>query len=196
MNFDLWRHYARARLFQAFNKNQQAAEEYRLALRHDPQFARAASSLAFLCSKQGRFDEARQWFAEAVRIKPDDAVSHYNLGFLLDKTGHREEAVAAFRAAARLKPKFDQAWYGLGLSLAAQGRHDEAVAAFQEASLLNPMNAHAWYCLGMAHHHAHDPDKVKEVIEHLFRFDPVMTRQLIRDAERSDLAHMVKDLLV
>lgn len=196
MNFDQWRHYVRARLFQAFGKNQQAAAEYRQALQHNPQFARAASSLGYLHAKQEHLDEARQWFTEAVRINPDDAVSQYNLGFLLDKTGRREEAIAVFREAVRLKPKFDPAWYGLGLSLAALGRHEEAVAAFQEASLLQPMNAHAWYCLGMAHHHAHDPDKVKEVIEHLFRFDPVMTRQLIRDAERSDLAHMVKDLLV
>lgn len=196
MNFDQWRHYIRARLFQAFDKNQQAATEYRQALRHNPQFVRAASSLGYLYARQDQFDEALRWFVEAVRIKSDDALSHFNLGFLLDKTGRREEAITAFREAVRLKPKLDQAWFGMGLSLAAQGRHEEAVAAFQEASLLQPMNAHAWYCLGMAHHHAHDPDKVKEVIEHLFRFDPVMTRQLIRDAERGDLAHMVKDLLV
>jgi hypothetical protein len=33
-------------------------------------------------------------------------------------------------------------------------------------------------------------------VRHLLRFDPRMTRRLILDAGRSDLAHLVKDLVV
>jgi len=32
----------------------------------------------------------------------------------------------------------------------------------------------------MAHHHLNDPERVKEIILHLHRFDPKMTRHLIR----------------
>ena len=56
------------------------------------------------------------------------------------------------------------------------------------------MNPHAWYHLGLAQHALHRPDKVKEAIEYLHRFDPKMTRQLIQDTNRSDLAHLVADL--
>jgi len=35
---------------------------------------------------------------------------------------------------------------------------------------------------------------VKEVALHMVRFDPAMTRQLIKEAERADLAHLVQDL--
>jgi len=65
-----------------------------------------------------------------------------------------------------------------------------------EAATLQPMNPHAWYQLGMAHHTLQHPDKVKEVALHLVRFDPRMTRRLILDAGRSDLAYLVKDLVV
>jgi hypothetical protein len=58
------------------------------------------------------------------------------------------------------------------------------------------MNPHAWYALGMAYHTLHNPDKVNQVVMHLLRFDPRMTRRLIHDAGRSDLAHLVKDLVV
>ena len=68
------------------------------------------------------------------------------------------------------------------------------LGALQEAAALQPINPHAWYALGMAYHHSRNPDKVKDVVDHLFRFDPQMTRRLIHDAERSDLAHLVKDL--
>lgn len=196
MNFDLWRHYLRARLFEMLGKDQRAAAEYQQALQHNPRFARAASGLGYLDARQERYHEAARWFQTSLDIDPNNANVQFNLGFIHDKHGQREEAIAAFREAVRLNPKLDRAWFGLGLANAALGRHAEAVAAFQEAAALQPMNAHAWYCLGMAHHHSHDPDKVKEVIEHLFRFDPVMTRQLIRDAERSDLAHLVHDLKV
>ncbi len=48
----------------------------------------------------------------------------------------------------------------------------------------------------MACHHAHIPERVREVILHLNRFDPVMARQLIRDSGASDMAYLVKDLAV
>jgi tetratricopeptide (TPR) repeat protein len=96
----------------------------------------------------------------------------------------------------RLNPKLDRAWYGMGLAYAALGQHADAAQALQQAATLQPMNPHAWYNLGMAYHQLHQPDKVKEVVKHLHRFDPKMTRQLIRDAERTDLAHLVKDLRV
>lgn len=196
MNFDQWRHYARARLFQALKKDPQAAAAYHDALSHNPRFAKATSSLGYLHAKQAQFDQARHWFEKTTAIKPDDAIAHFNLGFVLDKLGQREQAINAFREAVRLDKKLDRAWFGLGLALASLGRHEEAIVAFQEVCTLESMNPHAWYCLGMAYHHAHDPGKVKEIIEHLFRFDPVMTRKLIRDAERADLAHLVQDLLV
>ena len=58
------------------------------------------------------------------------------------------------------------------------------------------MNPHAWYQLGMAYHTLRNPEKVNEVVMHLLRFDPKMTRRLILDTGRSDLAHLVKDLVV
>jgi hypothetical protein len=58
------------------------------------------------------------------------------------------------------------------------------------------MNPHAWYALGMAHHHLNEPERVTEIIMHLHRFDPIMTRHLIQDTGRSDLAHLVADLAV
>jgi len=196
MNLDAWRHYLRARLFEKLKRPQQAAEEFRAALGFDPGFLRAVNGLAFLLATQKEDGEAERWFREGLRLQPGNGMLHFNLGFVLDRQGRREDAVAAFREAVRLNPKLDRAWYGLGMACAHLGRHEEAAQALQEAATLQPMNAHAWYALGMAYHHSHNPDKVKEVVDHLFRFDPVMTRRLIQDAERSDLAHLVQDLRV
>ena len=76
------------------------------------------------------------------------------------------------------------------------GRHEEAAQALEQAANLQPMNPHAWYALGMAHHTLGDAAKVKYVALHLVRFDPRMTRRLIQDSGATDLAYLVRDLVV
>lgn len=196
MNFELWRHYYRGVFFQTFKRPGKAIEAYQLALRHEPRFARAAISIAHLYALQEQYEEAVRSYLDALRLAPSNAEMHFNLGYIYDRQRKHEQAIAAFAEALRLKPTIDRAWYGMGLAQAALGRHAEAVKSLEEAARLQPMNGHAWYALGMAHHHVHNPDKVKEIVLHLHRIDPLMCRRLIQDAERSDLAHLVKDLAV
>lgn len=196
MDFDSLRHYLRARMFERLRRHQQAEREYRLLLEFDPQSVKGTNGLAYLLARRERYDEALVYFEQAARLRPGNAHVHFDLGFVRQKLGRNGPAIDAFETAVKLNPMLDRAWYGLGLCYASQGQHADAVRTLQRAAELQPMNPHAWYALGMAHHHSHNPDKVKEVVLHLFRFDPIMTRQLIRDAERADLAHLVKDLKV
>lgn len=196
MDFDTLRYYLRGRMFERLRRYDQAEREYRTALRFDPRSPKVTSALGYLLARQQRYEEALGYFEEAVRLNPKNAPLLFDLGFVREKLRRIGPAIEAFQAAVMLDPKLDRAWYGMGMCYAMLGRHEEAVGAFQQAAELQPMNPHAWYALGMAYHHTHKPDKVKEVVHHLFRFDPLMTRQLIRDAERADLAHLVKDLKV
>ena len=194
MNFPKWQHYLRARLFHMLRREDSALAEYRQTLLAEPDFARALECIAFIHAGRGDFGTAAAHFRDVLRIEPDNAEMRFNLGFACEKHGDVNEAIEAFQAATRLKPKLDRAWYGLGLCMARLGRHAEAAQALHEAATLQPMNPHAWYALGMAHHHLHEPERVKEIILHLHRFDPIMTRHLIQDTERADLAYLVADL--
>lgn len=196
MKFEPWRHYLRGLLFEAIKRPQSAIAAYREALRHDPDFAQAAKCLGYLHATRHEFEAAADYYLHVLRLKPGDAETWFNLGFIRDQAHDLPGAIEAFHEAVRLKPTLDRAWYGMGMAHAAQGRHTEAVEALARAAELQPMNSHAWYALGMAYHHNHQPDKVGEVARHLLRFDPVMTRRLIQEAERADLAHLVKDLAV
>ena len=196
MNFDKWKHYWRARFFHMMKNDNAAIQEYQLSIKAAPEFARAASCIAFIYASHANYAAAAMNFREALRIAPDDAEMYFNLGYSCDKNGAIHEAIEAFQTAVKLNPKLDRAWYGLGMSYAAQGDHKSAAAALHEAATLQAMNPHAWYALGMAHHHLNEPERVKEIILHLHRFDPKMTRQLIQETGRSDLSHLVADLLV
>lgn len=195
MNFSKWQHYLRARLFHLLRKEDSALEEYRRTLLAAPGFTRATECIAFIYANRGDFGTAATHFRESLRIEPDNAEMHFNLGFACEKHGDLKEAIEAFQTATRLKPNLDRAWYGLGICLARLGRHAEAAQALHEAATLQPMNPHAWYALGMAHHHLHQPERVTEIIMHLHRFDPLMTRHLILDTERADLSYLVNDLV-
>ena len=196
MNFDKWRHYLRARLLEMLGQRESALAEYHEAFRIDPDFRWAANALAWRYASAERYAEAIRYFAEALRLQTGDAIAHYNLGFVYAKNQQPHEAIASFRATVALRAGFDLAWYGMGLAHATLGEHREAMEAFERAARLQPMSAPVWYQLGMASYHAHDPDRLHQVIHHVNRFDPRMARRLILETGTSDLAYLVKDLVV
>ena len=173
-----------------------ALAEYHLALRVDPDFRKAANALAWRYASAERYIEAIQYFGEALRLKAGDATAHYNIGFVLAKNQQPREAIGHFRSAVELRAGLDMAWYGMGLAHAALGEHRDAMEAFERAARLQPMSAPVWYQLGMASYHAREPDRLHQVIHHLNRFDPRMARRLILETESTDLAYLVKDLVV
>ncbi len=196
MNFEQWRYYCLARFWQSLKQPHKALEAYRILLARGARSAKALRHMAFIHASQARFDEAARIFSEALQLEPDDAHTHFNLGYARDKLGRHAQAIEAFSEAVRRHPALDRAWYGMGMAYAALGRHADAVDAFGKAAELQPMGAPVWLQLGMACHHAGNAGRVREVILHLNRFDPVMARQLIRDTGATDMAHLVKDLAV
>lgn len=196
MSFDPWRHYLRGLVFEILKRPQSAVAEYRQALHYNPGFIQAARCLGYLHAAQKAYGEAEPYLLQITQLVPKDAETWFNLGYVREQAGNKPGAIEAFRTSVELKPKLDRAWFGMGLVHASLGQHQDAALALEKAAALQPMNAHAWYNLGMAYHHCHQPEKVVEVVQHLHRFDPIMTRHLIQDAERADLAHLVRDLAV
>jgi len=193
---DHWRYYLLGRLLELFGRKPQAVAAYESSAKVQAGFLRPTNRIAYLLASQGRFDEAEPYFRAVLRADPHNAVAYFNLGYTLDKRGLHAEAIVAFSEATRLRPGLDRAWYGLGLSHAALSQHAQAAAALEEAAKLQPMNPHAWYALGMALHLTGKTEHFEGAVRHLLRFDPRMTRRLILDSGRSDLAHLVRDLVV
>ena len=196
MNLEQWRHYVRARFFQLVRRPERALEEYLAVVAINPRLTKGWASIAYIHAKQGRFGEAERYLLEALRIAPRDFGILFNLGYVRNELKQHTRAVEAFREALKLDPVFDQAWYGMGLAHAALGEHTAAVEAFDHAARLQPMASPVWYQLGMACHHAREPERVHTIIHHLNRFDPKTARRLILDTGSTDLAYLVKDLVV
>jgi tetratricopeptide (TPR) repeat protein len=191
-----WKYYLHGRLLELFGLKPNAIAAYSAATKARPDFLRPVNRIAYLLASQERFAEAEPYFQAVLRADPGNAVAHFNLGYTLEKRLQYDRAVHEFREATRLRPTLDRAWYGLGLAHASLGQHREAAAALEEAAKLQPMSPHAWYQLGMALHLTGNSERFLQVVMHLLRFDPKMTRRLIVDSGRSDLAHLVRGLVV
>lgn len=196
MNFDQWRYYSLALFWQGVRQPDKALEAYRKLLAQGVYSVKMLRNVAYIHASQQRFSDAERIFGEALQLEPGDANTHFNLGYVRDKLSRHEQAITSFAEAVRLNPGLDRAWYGMGMTYATLGRHADAADAFGKAAELQPMSAPVWVQLGMACHYARNPERVREVILHLNRFDPVRARQLIRDTGATDMAHLVKDLAV
>src|SRR5580692_8459204 len=58
-------------------------QEYREAIRCNPDDANAHFNLGLLLAKRGALEEAEEQYRQAIRCNPDDANAYFNLGLLL-----------------------------------------------------------------------------------------------------------------
>ncbi len=149
-----------------------AIEEYREALRLNPNLAAAHDGLGVELGQKGNNDGAIVEFREAIRLKPDYANAHYNLGFALSDKGELDGAIAEFREALRLNPDYEAAHYQLGAALFIKGEQDGAMMEFREVVRLNPENAYAHYALGIGLHNKRDVDGAIAEYRTAIRFKP------------------------
>ncbi len=131
----------RALAFQMENKPDEAAHEFREAIRLKPDFVRAHTELAAALSEQGKHDQAIAEFREVVKLEPADSQTHFSLGYELEQNGKLDEAMACYREAIRLQPDNTQAHLYLAPVLSKQGKHDKAIAEFREAIRRAPGDA-------------------------------------------------------
>jgi tetratricopeptide (TPR) repeat protein len=99
---------------------EQAAEQFREALRLKADYVKARANLGCVLSELGRYEEALEQFQEAVRLAPDSADAHNNLGVALAMKGSTDEAIAHFSEALRLRPDFEDAAHNLQAALRRQ----------------------------------------------------------------------------
>ena len=149
--------------FMRQNKFDEAIQQYREAVRLEPDYSVLHNNLGVALDKQGQSEEAIRQYREAVRLQPDYALARNNLGAALNKQGQSEEAIRQFQATLRLKPDYAEAHENLGVALEKRGQSEEAIRQYQEAVRWKPDYADAHNNLGAA---LDDQGRSDEAISH------------------------------
>jgi tetratricopeptide (TPR) repeat protein len=119
-------------------KNKEASDAYREALRLDPTLTDGHSSQAMELFGAGKTEAALEKFREVVAMDPAMAGSHYNLGRALGLMGRLDEACEAYRTCLKLDPNEIAALTNLTHVLREQGRQEEAVQACRDVLARKP----------------------------------------------------------
>jgi hypothetical protein len=88
--------------------------------------ADAANGLGLMFARQGRFNEAREWFQKAITLERDHAGAINNLGVLYGERRQFNDAIAAFEYGIRVAPDDDTLYLNLGRIHIQMGERDRA----------------------------------------------------------------------
>ena len=141
----------RAVELQQQGKLNEAADEYRAALKLKPDYAEAHANLGAVLARLGKYDEAVAAYESALKLAPHLTPILLNLGIAHYRAGKFDQAAAAFQRLLEQRPDVTQARQLYGLSLAALGRDEEAVKQLEQTLDAAPPDAAALYSLGLAY---------------------------------------------
>jgi Flp pilus assembly protein TadD len=153
----------------------EAVEQYKIALRFNPNHAEAHMNLGVALSAQAKFDAALPHMETAVRLQPNNGGFHLLCGNLLHRIGRIDEAAFHFETGARLKPYSADAHYGYAAFLAAAGKNDEYIGELRKVIRLNPNHLYAHLRLGDALFAKGDIEEAKKHYLAALRADPSLT---------------------
>jgi len=82
----------------------EAARQYSLAARVDPNCIDCLNNLAFVFAHQGRWDDSIESFERVVSLTPEHSIAHFNLSFAYAVVRRYKDAIREQKAAIELEP--------------------------------------------------------------------------------------------
>jgi Tfp pilus assembly protein PilF len=138
-------HYVYATDLRDAGRMDEAAEQFRLALRFRPKNEITHYSLANVLLHQSKVDEAADHLVQALRLNSKIGDFHADYGYVLELRGHKNEALAEYTTALRLSPQSAVAHYNYAMFLWREGNPKTATAEFQNALRFDPKHVDAQY---------------------------------------------------
>jgi tetratricopeptide (TPR) repeat protein len=124
-------HYWLGRLYLQSGALEDAAREFRLSARLDPNDDHPWISLGHVYSRMGKDDDALRAYQEANRLSPNVAVVHAGLGAIYLRKNDDLNAWRELDKALRLDPSLSEARYSISLLYERRGELDRAMIEWQ-----------------------------------------------------------------
>jgi predicted CXXCH cytochrome family protein len=139
--------------FAQLGRHDEAAAEYRAALRLSPRYTPAYVNLADLQREEGHEEQAEQTLRAGLGVLPKDATLHHALGLSLVRSNRDTEALAELQRAAQLSEDVRFA-YTYAVALHGAGKDRDAIAALERARARAPRDHDVLFALATFHRDA------------------------------------------
>ena len=130
----------RGEAFEKANRHdyEKALEEYRTALKLNPDVAGVQFAVGRILWKMNRFEEAVPYLQRELARNANHGLANFYLGNTFLRQGDAEKALSHLDAAIKAQPAFGEAYRSLGRALVALGRHDEAIDSLYRTAVQRP----------------------------------------------------------
>jgi len=133
-------HFAAGQLAESQAHLQEAAQQYRAALKQNPKYTDAMFRLGIVYTQLESYPKAIEIWNQYVKATNGSATAYSNLGFCEEVAGDPNAAEAAYRKGIAKDPLNEACHVNFGLMLARHGRPNEGLLQLQ--TVLPPAKAH------------------------------------------------------
>ena len=119
-------------------------------LKIDPEHFKAKVNYAILLDKEGKGDEAHNYYVEALQQNPKDARIHHNIGINMKRAGRLEDALEYYKRALDLDPENSLVFYNTGILYNILSDYQSGAEALEQSIKMNKHNTYAYLALGDA----------------------------------------------
>ena len=128
---------------------EKAIEEYRLALRAEPDNPAYLYDMGWAHYRNGMTDRALEILTRASVLSPDDPAGRAKIGLVRLRRKEYRVAIGEFQQALRLQPGYAFARFGLARALQGEGRRNEAMVEYKRAWRESNNDVYLIYVLGL-----------------------------------------------
>jgi Tfp pilus assembly protein PilF len=161
-------------VYLALEQPELAAEQFKQALRKDPNYSAAKNNLGLAYGALGQWDKAIPLFEELAAnllyVNPQQPM--LNLGWIYFNKKEYEKSAGYYLKAIEYQSDYAQAWRGLGRTYLAMGRINEAAQALEKAVEIAPFFAGAMLDLGQAYQALGLPTKARQAWQRAADVEP------------------------
>lgn len=171
-------------------RNQDAINEFELAVKMAPHQPGVHEELGDQDWIVGHLDKAAEAYREELRIDPNAVSAMYKLGSLLVQDQNATEGVEFLHSALHQDSTLSDAHYYLGIGLMGTGQDQDAIHEFELAIAADPRNDRAmtsWYKLAQVYRKLHNTTEAQTALGNFQRM-----RADVKERQDSKTAQLVR----
>lgn len=150
----------------------EAAREFRKAIKMEPEYAEAYNNLGLCLMYAKKQQEAVEALQSALEYFPGWHIAEANLGLALARMGDNESAAANFEHSVVKKRNQPAVWLALGDVQAAVGKVEKALESYEVSVSLSPQNDMAFYRIGMLQARRNKLEEAESALRRALEIEP------------------------
>ncbi|HEY6938114.1 MAG TPA: tetratricopeptide repeat protein, partial [Terriglobales bacterium] len=150
----------------------EAIQNFRQALRPNPEYSVALENLGNAYRQQKQWDQARAAFEQALALNPESPGANYGLAMVYAASDDSEHTYEYLQKVLQFRPDYPEALNNLGVLYMRTGHRDEAVSTLQKCISVAPAFDQCYLTLARIYSLEGNPSAARTLLLQLLKHHP------------------------